>query len=1538
MKKIFYLIITMCFVLYQLSDLYSQTVYSIEQPDISYPVTDGEMNTIIKDSNTVYVGGQFTYIGQNTGHGVFIDSATGHRYTNFPRIENKIAAAIPDGSGGVYISGSFEYVGGLSRRSLAQIDSNGNVTSWNPDVEGMVKCMEMKNGIIYFGGIFSEVGGIARNHLAAVDCITGIVTSFNSVSIAPYYAFVNSISISGNTLYAGGDYTTIGGISRQRISSFNLSTGLITSWNPMIFSGAVNKVLSANGKVYVCGSFSNFASGVRYGVAELDSITGQLTSFNASLNSGVTVFNMILSNNIMYVEGNFTSIHGVPRTKLAAIKLASGFPNLWMPNPDASAHLLKLENGNILISGDFKFIGGISKRHLALVDTLLGTAQPFMNIKVSGTVLATCKSNGKLFLGGDYTSYGGEYRSNLAAFDRLTKEIKSWAPEATMTGGFGYVSQIKISNQKIYISGNFDNINGQSRNYLCAVDSGGALASFNPNPNDIVNCILFHNGHIYLGGGFTNISGTNRNRLASIDEVSWSIEPWNPNASDNVRDFELVDSTLYIGGYFSFVGGLERKKLAAVDINTGNIKSWNPNVTGNKIHSIEYGNDQIYVGGEFTMIDGMPRTRVAAIDPFTGHTNSWAPYLDGSSVSHIKLHENIIYIHGSFNHVGSVTLGGIAAVDAITGQPTSWLYKNSTSGPSYGGGLNIIDNTVFVGGGNSTFYKYCVSGFHVLPFAKPYTHYASGIVYNDSIVDCSWQSIEAGLPSLIINSMPDNSFVLSDNNGVYKLALNDSVAYTIQPIIPQRLELLLDPQCPNNHIITMTSIDPADSSGFDFGMEGHLCPVLRVNVSSNRRRRCARNITSVKYINEGTIKATNVSIHVKFPSFVLPVSASSNFTWDVTDSSIVFNIGTLHPSQSGLITIIDSVACISGITGLTQCTKARITPINDCYNDLSATLAGWDHSSLFLSGGCIPGTDTVRFVIKNNGIGNMADTNQYKIYSNYILLSVGDYILNAGDSIILNYFSGGTALRMETEQMEGHPGSSHPSVSIEGCSVSGSNTMGYINGMPSDDDGLEVEISCMQIRDSYDPNLKHVSPEGIGNYHIVSPGTLLDYQINFQNTGNDTAYKVVVTDSLASYFDISTLELGASSYPYVLSVGGTGGAPILKFTFDGINLTDSTSDELHSHGFVNFKIAPKSLVPIGTKIENFADIFFDFNPSVKTNTAWIIIDTLVLKPEHIVNVIAQPVINPSHCGGDSIWIEASFSGIGINYQWFKNNALMMGKTDTIITIPHFTLADTGYYYCIASGLANTISTDSVYLDYRTIPHILNNLSDITVCHAQTVNLYVNATGGNLSHQWYHNGNIQLSDTLNSMIVTNVTSLDTGSYYCAVMNECGDVASDTSYIVVNNLITPIIIQSNDTLFITTGAYNSYQWLLNGAIIPGAVNSEHSYVSNGQYAVKVVDGNGCSGFSNLIDIATSIQKSVVQEISIFPNPASDYINIEINGQLLERICLFSIEGQMVIDLKINDKLTNKIVLSDLNKGMYFLDCYIGERVKRYKIIKI
>jgi hypothetical protein len=123
---------------------------------------------------------------------------------------------------------------------------------------------------------------------------------------------------------------------------------------------------------------------------------------------------------------------------------------------------------------------------------------------------------------------------------------------------------------------------------------------------------------------------------------------------------------------------------------------------------------------------------------------------------------------------------------------------------------------------------------------------------------------------------------------------------------------------------------------------------------------------------------------------------------------------------------------------------------------------------------------------------------------------------------------------------------------------------------------------------------------GIGSDGRIAPRTPLEYKIRFQNTENDIAYRVVIVDTLSQDLDLSTFEELGFSHPYTLSLSGRG-RPVLRFAFPNINLPDSLSNPELSQGYVRFRISPKENTPLGTRIRNKAEIYFDFNEPIVTN-------------------------------------------------------------------------------------------------------------------------------------------------------------------------------------------------------------------------------------------------------------------------------------------------------------------------------------------------
>jgi uncharacterized repeat protein (TIGR01451 family) len=169
--------------------------------------------------------------------------------------------------------------------------------------------------------------------------------------------------------------------------------------------------------------------------------------------------------------------------------------------------------------------------------------------------------------------------------------------------------------------------------------------------------------------------------------------------------------------------------------------------------------------------------------------------------------------------------------------------------------------------------------------------------------------------------------------------------------------------------------------------------------------------------------------------------------------------------------------------------------------------------------------------------------------------------------------------------------------------------------------------ACYPVVNSYDPNIKEVSPKGVGATGIIPPTTTeLTYTVHFQNTGNASAINVYIIDTLDVNIIPESIEIIGRSHtmtPAWLAPG------VMKFSFNNINLADSFSNEPASHGFVTFKAKLENNLNLGTVIENTAYIYFDFNAPIVTNTAINTIDLLTSTSVQTVNANVSVYPNPA---------------------------------------------------------------------------------------------------------------------------------------------------------------------------------------------------------------------------------------------------------------------------------------------------------------------
>ncbi|WP_452223141.1 T9SS type A sorting domain-containing protein [Lacinutrix chionoecetis] len=153
----------------------------------------------------------------------------------------------------------------------------------------------------------------------------------------------------------------------------------------------------------------------------------------------------------------------------------------------------------------------------------------------------------------------------------------------------------------------------------------------------------------------------------------------------------------------------------------------------------------------------------------------------------------------------------------------------------------------------------------------------------------------------------------------------------------------------------------------------------------------------------------------------------------------------------------------------------------------------------------------------------------------------------------------------------------------------------------ANDIGLDNNVSVItqEVIGSYDPNdiTESHGPEIVYD-DFVTTDEYLYYTIRFQNVGTAEAIKVRIENTVNSLLDIGTIEFIRATHDVVMLQNGNQ----LTWTFDNINLPAQSQDDYGSNGYVYFRIKPAAGYAIGTLIPNTAEIYFDFNAPVITNT------------------------------------------------------------------------------------------------------------------------------------------------------------------------------------------------------------------------------------------------------------------------------------------------------------------------------------------------
>jgi uncharacterized repeat protein (TIGR01451 family) len=478
----------------------------------------------------------------------------------------------------------------------------------------------------------------------------------------------------------------------------------------------------------------------------------------------------------------------------------------------------------------------------------------------------------------------------------------------------------------------------------------------------------------------------------------------------------------------------------------------------------------------------------------------------------------------------------------------------------------------------------------ISPNPDPCT-YITGFIRSDTSFNCIAEIGEPGIKNWFVQAQSNTQtfYGNTDSLGAYTIRVAPGSIYTVTIATDIVLPAVLC--APQSMVVSVPQL--GDTATANFAVQGltPACTQMTVDISVNNLRRCfSNNYISLLWCNNSTFAVDSAYIDLELDDNMSVSSAQYPFT-SLGSNTFRFNLGTVAPNECGTFWVNTYISCNAAL-GQTLCLTATIYPNEPCkFNP------NWSGAEVDLRAECLG--DSVQFILKNIGTGAMNQALDYIVIEDGIMTYMQQTApLAMQDSMIVKLPANGSTWRLEAKQEPFFPGNRVPVLSVEGCSSSGPFSTGWVNQFITSAQDPWQSTFCDVVTGSYDPNDKQGFPVGYGNEHFIKPGTRIDYRIRFQNTGTDTAFAVVIRDTLSPWLDPLTLRTGVSSHPYHFEFGGEN---VLVFDFKGIMLPDSNVNLAASQGFVNFSIVVRDSTPLATTIPNKAAIYFDFNEPIITN-------------------------------------------------------------------------------------------------------------------------------------------------------------------------------------------------------------------------------------------------------------------------------------------------------------------------------------------------
>jgi Leucine-rich repeat (LRR) protein len=421
------------------------------------------------------------------------------------------------------------------------------------------------------------------------------------------------VSDANGNIYAGGDFTTAGGITVNHVAKWNgtnwsaLGTGLGSG------GGCSALTFDTQGNLYAGGTFTFATSG------------------------GITVNNIAKWNGVSWSA------------------LGTGL--------NGDCYALSIKNGILYAGGNFDIAGGVSASYVAQWN---GSNWATVGSGLNERCFALANDNsGNLYAGGYFTNAGGTVANQIAKWNGT-----SWATLGTGLSGVGSnligCYGLAWSNNTLYAGGNFTFAGGNSANRVASWN-GSTWSNMGSGFNNPTNVFAFDaNNNVYAGGSFATSGGSTVKSIGKWNGSSWTqVAGGLTNRCDALL---IKNNIMYAGGLFPITSSgqyftqlnlsiipVELLSFKAQNTEGGNLLTWQTASEVNTAHfDIERSNDGI----KFDKIGNTKARSKAATYEFIDKTSARFVTSPTLGATYYRLKINDLDGTSSYSNIVSVATKG----------------------------------------------------------------------------------------------------------------------------------------------------------------------------------------------------------------------------------------------------------------------------------------------------------------------------------------------------------------------------------------------------------------------------------------------------------------------------------------------------------------------------------------------------------------------------------------------------------------------------------------------------------------------------------------------------------------------------------------------------------------------------------------------------------------------------------------------------------------------------------------------------------------